>query len=367
MTEQQAADATILKYLEKAGSLVDGLVTDNWDPTAGIGDLTGISATYHVAATGGTHTTVQDAITAAVAQGGTDCIYIQVDPGTYREVVCVPVNSPPITLYGSNTDASQTVVVFDNYNGLPKAVNTPANPCSPNLAGATFGPSGSATFAAFGNGFQAKNISFVNDFDEVASGQTKSLQAVALMVQGDQVAFENVRVLGNMYSLYVKTPNVATVSRAYFKNSYVEGDLDMIVGRASFVLDGCQIHYLTSRQGSADSFIVAPSTDYRNSYGLLITHATFTAEVGTTPGTVYLGQAWDESTTLDEYKAAFAAGTTYPNGQALIRESVLGEHIRERPWASSTNKRPFSSVTTAVYPANRLYEFANTGPGSATP
>lgn len=367
LTTERASEYTILKYLEKAGSLVTGLVADPWDPTAGLGDLTAITPTYRVAATGGTHTTVQAAIAAAAALTSTDRVYIRVDPGNYREVVCVPPAGPPITLYGANVDATQTVIVFDNFNGKPKAVDTPANPCSPNLAGATFGPSGSATFAAFANGFQAKNLSFVNDFDEVGSGLDKSLQSVALMTQGDRLVFENVRVLGNQYALYVKTQSTGTVARAYFKDSYVEGDFDAIVGRGTFVLDGCEIHTITSRLGSADSLMVAPSTDWRNPFGILIIDSSFTAEQGTPAGQIFLGRAWDESTTLEEYKTAFDAGTTHPNGQLLIRESVLGEHIRaESPWGSSTNKRPFSSVT-GVYPANRLYEFANTGAGSASP
>ena len=243
--------------------------------------------------------------------------------------------------------------------------SAPANPCSPNLAGANFGVSGSATFAAYANGFQAKNVSFVNDTDEAATQLTKSLQAVALMTQGDQLVFENVRVLGNQYSLYVKTANTSTVSRAYFKNSYVEGDVDFLLGRGTFVFDGGEIHYLTARQGFNESFIVAPSTDSRNPYGILITNTAFTAEEGTPLGHVYLGHAWDESTTIEEYKAAFDAGGVYPNGQALIRNSVLGEHIHgAAPWAKSTNKRPFSTLS-GEYPANRLYEFENTGAGSA--
>jgi pectinesterase len=367
LTSEQAAEYTVLKYLEKAGSLATGLVADPWDPTAGLGDLSGITPTYRVAATGGTHTTVQAAITAAGALTSTDRVYIRVEPGSYREVVCVPPAGPPITLYGANADASQTVIVFDNYNGKPKVVDTPANPCSPNLAGATFGPSGSATFAAYANGFQAKNLSFVNEFDEIESGLTTSLQAVALMTQGDRLVFENIRVLGNQYALYVKTQNTGTASRAYFKDSYVEGDFDSIVGRGTFVLDGCQIHTLTSRLGSGDSLMVAPSTDSRNPFGILIIGSTFTAEVGTPPGHIFLGRAWDESTTLEELKNAFAGGTTHPNGQLVIRESVLGDHIRSAaPWGASTNKRPFSTVN-GDYPANRLYEFANTGPGSASP
>jgi pectinesterase len=81
---------------------------------------------------------------------------------------------------------------------------------------------------------------------------------------------------------------------------------------------------------------------------------------------VHLGRAWDESGKDLATYAMQAATGMYPNGQALIRESTLGAHIRTTdPWAeAATTKRPFSSVA-GTYPANRLYEHGNTGPGAA--
>ena len=107
--------------------------------------------------------------------------------------------------------------------------------------------------------------------------------------------FENVRVLGNQDSLYVKTGNVDTVQRAYFKNCYVEGDTDFIFGRATFVLDNCEIKYLGARRGATSGgYVVSPSTDFRNAYGLLIINSMFTSDGVPNAGTVFLGRAWDE-------------------------------------------------------------------------
>jgi pectinesterase len=354
-----------LKYLAKTGDVVAGLVTDNWDPTTGIGDVTTFTPLHTVAASDGTHTTVQAAVDAAVMGGGTTRIYIRVLPGTYREVVCVPAAAPPITLFSTTADASQTVVVNNNYSGKAKAAGVPANPCNPNLSGTTYGTSGSATFAVFAKDFQAKNITIANDTDETG---VSGAQAVALMTQADKLIFENVRFLGNQDTLYVKTPNVSTVSRAYFKGCYVEGDVDFIFGRATFVLDGCEIRYLVARQGGG-STPVSPSTDSRNPYGLLVVNSQFTAETGTPNGSVYLGRAWDESQVdVATYTRNVMTGI-YPNGQALIRDSVLGPHIRAAdPWrGATTTDRPFSSTPTPTLPANRLYEYNNTGPGSAAP
>jgi pectinesterase len=132
------------------------------------------------------------------------------------------------------------------------------------------------------------------------------------------------------------------------------------------VLDGCTIHSLTSR--TAGGVIIAPSTDSRNPFGILLENATFTGDAGALAGSTHLGRAWDESQGDVATYAANVASGIYPNGQATVRQSLLGAHIQSAaPWrAAATTARPYSSVA-GTYPANRLYEFENTGPGSASP
>lgn len=356
-----ASALEVLDYLARAGDLTTGLVRDDWDPTGGAGDVRAYIPDYRVAPSGGTHTSVQAAISAAIAAGGSARRFIELAPGTYREVVCVPSGAPPITLYGTEPDASQTVIAFDNYSGRPKPAGAVANPCNPNTAATTFGTSGSATLAVLGRDFIAQNLSIVNDTEE--EGASGSVQAPALLHQGDRALYDNVRVLGNQDTLLAKTPNVNTVARAYFKACYVEGDTEFILGRGTLVLDGCTIHSLTTRLTGA---VFAPSTDARNSFGMLVTHGNFTADAEAEPSSIRLGRAWDESQPdLAGYPALVSSGV-YPNGQILVRESVLGAQIEiDEPWRSAvTSDRPYDSVA-GNYPANRLYEFENVGPGSA--
>ncbi|HVY38426.1 MAG TPA: pectinesterase family protein [Polyangia bacterium] len=348
LSDADGARYTTLKYLAQAGAL-GSLTTDNWDPTTGVGDVSKLVPAYTVAADGtGTQTTVQAAITAAATAGGTARVAILVKPGTYREVVCVPKTAPPITLYGAGTDASAVTIVYDNYAGKP--IDTNVNSCSGPSA-TSYGTSGSATFAAFAPGFQAKNLTFANDYVETSSG---SNQAVALMTQGDQLIFENVRVLGNQDTLYVKSGSTLTVARAYFKSSYIEGDVDFVFGRGTAVFDGCTLNMLTARQGTKGGNYLAPSTAPGNPYGFLVTGSTFTAAPGTPANLIALGRAWDESVTC------YMPGVS-PNGQALIRDSVLGPQIRvANPWSpAATTSRPFSAE------GNRLWELHDTGPGAA--
>jgi pectinesterase len=255
------------------------------------------------------------------------------------------------------------VIVSDNYSGKPKANGQSANPCNANLTGTTYGTSGSATFAAYAREFQAKNLTFSNDTDESAVGATSGVQAVALMTQGDTLIFDNVRVLGNQDTLYVKTPGPGVVSRAYFKDCYVEGDVDFVFGRGTAVLDNCEIRYLTRRVAAGSGNVVAPSTDARNERGILVIHSRLTADAAPA-GMAYIGRAWDEGAgDLAGYATAVAMGI-YPNGQVLIRDSVIGAQVRPSdPWRSAaTTDRPYSS-TAGAFPANRLYEYNNTGPG----
>jgi pectinesterase len=362
LTAAHAADYTPLAYLKQAGP-VAAPVSDGWDPTAGIGDVATLSPQFRVAASGGTHTTVQAAVDAAVAMGGSNRIAIEMAPGIYREVVCVPSAAPPITLYSKSSDASATVIVFDNYNGKVKDAQTPANPCNAALGATTYGTSGSPTFAAYAPEFQAKNLTFENDTDE--AGLTSNVQAVALSTQGDKQIYENVRLLGNQDTFYVKSSGADVIARVYVKSSFIQGDTDFIFGRATLVIDSSEIHFVSTRQGSK-GYAVVPSTDARNPYGILIYRSQFTADAATQSGQVHLGRAWDESgKDLATYAAQAAIGT-YPNGQALVRECSLGQHIRAAdPWAeAATTKRPFSAAQ-GMYPANRLFELSNTGPGAA--
>jgi pectinesterase len=355
-------DYTVLDYLANSGSVTAPAI-DAWDPTAGIGDVSILTPTFRVAISGGTHTSVQAAVDAAVAAGGTDRVAIEVAAGTYREVVCVPSQAPPITLFSKNADPSATVIVFDNYNGKTKDAQAPANPCNAALGATTYGTSGSATFAAYANAFQAKNLSFENDTDE--TGIAANVQAVALSTQGDRQIYENVRLLGNQDTFFVKSASAEAIARVYVKDSFIQGDTDFIFGRGTLVIDSSEIHFISSRQGSK-GYAVVPSTDARNPYGILVFNSQFTADDATQAGQIHLGRAWDESGKDLATYAAQAATGVYPNGQALVRECTLGAHIRAAdPWAeAATTKRPFNSAQ-GTYPANRLFELGNTGPGAA--
>jgi len=323
LSTAEASNYTTAKYL--AGN-------DNWSPTAGISLPS--SPTYTVAADGsGDSTTVKGALAKAT---GSSRVTILIKAGTYREKINIS-GSTPITLYGADADASKVVITYGDSND--SAGGTPQ----------------SATFTVSNPGFQAKNLTFANDLDESASG-CSNCQALAFYSTGDKLVFDNVRFIGNQDTIYFETTGTGTVARVYLKNSFVEGDTDYIFGRATVVLEDSEMHYTSLRKPTNAGRQIAPSTAAANQYGYLFNRCKFTADAATLTNKIYLGRSWDQNVAT----AADWNASSSPNGQAVIRESVLGAHIRlADPWAAAaTSGRAYDSST------NRLVEYCNTGPGA---
>lgn len=329
-------------------------LTDNWDPlTNGIGDPATFTPMFTVATDGtGTHASINAAVAAAILLAPCSRVYIRLKAGIYREQVTVAskASAPPLTLYSTETDASKTRIVF-------------------NAAAVTSGNmSASATFTVKAlTGFQVKNLTIANDYAEdaaVAGDQS----AVALLNQADRAQFENVRVIGNIAPLYLKSLEATQVARSYFRDCYVEGDQDIIIGRGTAVFDHTEIKYLTGRQ-PAGGVIAFPSTLIYNQYGFLFESCQFTAEAGASG--VFLGHQWLES------------GNPAVVGKMIVRNSTLGGHIAAAPWTSMGNRTTTPKVPSGTtpllvftsddyYPAGvgptpaepYLAEYGNSGPGA---
>ncbi|MDP9035971.1 MAG: pectinesterase family protein [Myxococcota bacterium] len=371
LSAAQAAEFTIANYLAQTGTL-GALTADHWNPTAGL-DATTFAATYKVAKTGATYATVQAAVDAAVAAGGSKRVYIQIAPGTYDEQVCILASAPPITLYSTNADATQTVIQHADFQSGLSTLGI--NPCMGDTN------QQAATLDAFNDGFQAKNLTIQNTATNAQlaavqatldAGAKVNSQAVALATKGDQVILDNVRILSHQDTLFVDGP-AATVRRVYAKNSYVAGDVDFIFGAASAVFDHCVIEFVSDRTTKGQP--LAPDTENRNAYGFLVINSAFTADANTAAGAVSLGRAWDHSCgdankDTSFYVTSCVASGMYPNGQAVVMNSTIdAKYSRTAPWQpAATTGRGYSSTSWACVggtcPANRLYEYNNTGAGS---
>jgi len=299
----------------------------------------------------GTHRTLQAALDAVPARGPRQLI--EVRPGTYREQVCAR-GKAPMTIYGSGPTPSAVLIVAGHYNGEAKPIGTPANACTPNLPAATYGTAGSASVAIFSDDVQLSRLTIANDaMDKVSLDQgypamasnSGGAQAVALMIEGDRIQLQDVRLIGHQDTFYVRGPG-----RVHVRDSFISGDVDFIFGNATLVIEASTIESRAGRRAAGQGGpVLAPSTPPGQRLGFLVIHSRWTAEPGLEAVAAPLGRAWDAGVPRGGYQAGLS-----PNGQALVRESRLGPHLG--PWAPSTSRRPFSADGEQ---ANRLHEYRN--------
>ncbi|WP_374194315.1 pectinesterase family protein [Streptomyces sp. N35] len=272
--------------------------------------------------------TVQAAVD-AVPAGNTRPVTIKLAPGTYREKVRIGDEQHRISLVGTGGDRDDTVIVFDTPSGEPKP------------EGGTQGSSGSATVMVRGDDFTARNLTFVNDFDEAAH-EISGEQALAVKTTGDRQFFEDVAFLGNQDTLMTDTPALTEVSRVYIRDSYIEGDVDFIYGRASTVIEDSVIKAISRGSTTNNGWLAAPSTWKDNPYGMLITDSEVISDAP--DGSFHLARPWHPGGNPDAI------------GQLVIRETKLPAAIKAAPY---TDMSGFS------WREARFFEHRNYGPGAA--
>lgn len=379
LTAAEAATFTIERYFAQGGALSapDG----PWSPSPV--HLPQTESAWRVAQSGAPFTRIQQAVNAAIGQQGAQeaRIYIRIEPGIYRETVYIPEGAPPITLYGAGDSPEEVRIelAIDSQFSIARyrqRVNSqqqyregdPAWYQYALCAGRTsktIGTNCAAVVWSQSADFQLLNLSVANSLLDTVDGGTH--QGVALRTDGDRVQLENVRLLGRQDTLYVNTSNrrneavTDRISRVYVKDSYVEGDVDYVFGRANAVFDNVHFHTVSTRR-SPEAYVLAPNTLPDNPYGFLVKNSRFTGDGGYQGSfKAKLGRAWDQGAG----KTGYLAGKT-ANGQVLIVNSTIDQsYDRLSPWgAAATTARPFRGNTAAERQLddvafNRLWEFNN--------
>ncbi|MXJ79762.1 putative acyl-CoA thioester hydrolase [Klebsiella michiganensis] len=379
LTASEAATFTIERYFAQGGALSapDG----PWSPSPV--HLPQTASAWRVAPSGAPFTRIQQAVNAAIGQHGAQeaRIYIRIEPGIYRETVYIPEGAPPITLYGAGDNPEEVRIELAIDSQFPvsryrQRVNSqqqyregdPAWYQYALCAGRTsktIGTNCAAVVWSQSADFQLLNLSVANSLLDSVDGGTH--QGVALRTDGDRVQLENVRLLGRQDTLYVNTSNrrneavTDRISRVYVKDSYVEGDVDYVFGRANAVFDNVHFHTVSTRR-SPEAYVLAPNTLPDNPYGFLVKNSRFTGDGGYQGSfKAKLGRAWDQGAG----KTGYLAGKT-ANGQVLIANSTIDQsYDRLSPWgAAATTARPFRGNIWAERQLddvafNRLWEFNN--------
>jgi pectinesterase/pectate lyase len=308
---------------------VPALLKSGAGPRGSIG-TTAAATTLTVAKDGsGQYTTVQAAVNAVPANNPSRVV-IAVKPGTYRELVKVPSNKPHVTIQGTGGSRKDTVIVYNNAAGTPKP------------GGGTYGTGGSATVAVEADDFQARNLTFSNDFDEKANQNLSGHQAVALRTAADKVFLDGVIVDGDQDTLLLDTAAKDRLGRVYVANTYVMGNVDFIFGRATAVVDRSVITLKKRWDGSSGGYVTAPSTA-ANRKGILIANSAVGGDVSAS--SFYLGRPWH------------AGGDATLDPQTTVRNTTLGAAVKSTPW---TDMSGFS------WKDDRFAEYRNSGAGSGS-
>lgn len=151
--------------------------------------------------------------------------------------------------------------------------------------------------------FTAKNLTFENS----AGIGTDVGQALALYADGDRLFFENCRFLGNQDTLFTgplppkeiepngfigpKQHSPRINGRHYYKNCYLEGDIDFIFGSATAYFEGCT--FFSKYTGmEISSYVTAASTPKGQEYGYVMANCRF--EGNCPSDNTYLGRPWRE-------------------------------------------------------------------------
>ncbi|MFF7542123.1 pectinesterase family protein [Streptomyces canus] len=277
----------------------------------------------------GDHTTVKDAVTAAIGSGWT----LVLAPGTYRETVAVDVTRTEATWIGASEDPRDVVIVYDNAAGTPKP------------GGGTYGTTGSATTTVQADGFTARWITFANDWLRADHPGITGTQAVAIKVQGDRSAFHRCRFLGHQDTLYADSISLTSFARQYFSHCYAEGDVDFVFGRATAVYENCHFRTLnrTDLAAAPYGFVFAPSTAGANPRGYLVTRSRVSSEA---PDAFYkLARPWVPSS------------DTTARPSLVVRDTWLGPGIdAAAPYTNMSDAFPWQN--------QRFAEYRDTGPGA---
>ncbi|HKS98994.1 MAG TPA: putative acyl-CoA thioester hydrolase [Rugosimonospora sp.] len=362
----EAARFTPADYLAWSGPYA-APVRDPWHP--GPVRVFGV----HPAAVVGTpgHTSVQAAVNAVYAAGGTARRYIALLPGTYTGTVFVPAGGPPLTLYGLGRPQDVRIEFTVDATSTPAAWAALVNPSGQYAPGdpawPMFESCATKTSATVGlcatvvwsqsPGFQLRGLTVVNTLLDTVDRGTH--QALALRTDADRTQLESVRLIGRQDTFDANAGDLTRIARVLVRDSYVEGDTDFVFGRAAAVFERTEFHLVSTRKPSG-GVIFAPDTapDFR--YGYLVTHCRLTADAGYVAApTGHFGRAWDMGAGATGYLPGVS-----PNGQLVIRDSRLGAGFDPvAPWApAATTNRPFQARTDLGrdlddVTVNRLWEY----------
>ncbi|KAL7137813.1 hypothetical protein ABFS83_10G118600 [Erythranthe nasuta] len=234
---------------------------------------------------------------------------IYVKKGTYVENVIVSATKWNVMMIGDGMDDTLVSGSLNFVDGTP-TFNT-------------------ATFAALGRGFIARDMGFLN-----TAGAPKQ-QAVALLSASDQSLFHRCRIDAFQDSLYAHS------NRQFYRECNIYGTVDFIFGNSAVVLQNCQIMPRKPLRGQQNTITAQGKSDPNQNTGISIQNCTISPFESLGGVSSYLGRPWKNYSTT------------------VFMQSAISEFVDPKGWLSWTGS---SGAPDTIFYA----EYQNTGPGSAT-
>ena len=177
-------------------------------------------------------------------------------------------------------------------------------------------------------------------------------QAIALYADGDRLVVDSCRLLGWQDTLFTaplppveiekdgfigpKQSAPRRENRQYYKDCYIEGEVDFIFGGATAYFETCTF-FSKYVDREVKGYVTAPSTPEGLPFGYVMESCRFRSNCP--DGSVYLGRPWREW------------------GRAVLLRCVIGPHIKAEGWDDWGKEL---AHTTSFFA-----EYACTGPGAA--
>lgn len=257
-------------------------------------------------------------------------VIIHIQAGTYNERLII--NQDHITFMGVE---GKTIITYNDY----------ANEIlSDGIKRGTFRTPSVFIDADY---FKACFVTFENN----AGQGDKVGQALAVYADGDHLVFEGCRFLGRQDTLFAaplplkeKEPGgfrgpkefaPRRLGKHYYKDCYIEGNVDFIFGGATAYFENCEI-FMKNREGEVKGYVTAPSTFEEVPYGFVFYKCKFTSDCP--ERSAYLGRPWREY------------------AKTVILESEIGPHIKEEGFHDWNKKDAWDKMFFA--------EYKNTGIGA---
>ena len=285
----------------------------------------------HIAQDGsGDFTTIGDALKSLPADLNIRPTFF-IHKGIYKERRTI--NRPYETFLGE--DSAETIITYDLYARMPMD------------DGMKRGTFRSYSFFIDTHDFTARNITFEN-----SAGMGKEVgQALALYADGDRLFFDNCRFLGSQDTIFTgplppreiepngfigpKQHAPRINGRHFYKNCYIEGDIDFIFGSATAYFEGCTL--FSKNTGSPiNSYVTAASTPEGQDYGYVMNRCRFTSNCP--PESAYLGRPWREY------------------AKTVLINCYMDDHICKEGWHDWNKPHAHSTIFYA--------EYGSTGPGA---